>query len=428
MNFGWCTRPCISAFHMSAAFMVLACSDGRRTVTGAAAQYALTIRVQPGPSLTAVSQALAWPSAAVPGARVIVDRILTDPLDAPAADTAVTDAQGLVRFTTLALARYTIRVARTFSADERARAATALGDVEELAGVSTVAIVPPAGDTARVQLTGVGGSSLVISEVFPAWPATPSGQQYYYGGYFEIHNNSDTTVPLAKKILLNVHEGYLQSPQRPNGCTIFASIERDPTGVWGTWMYRFPDDARALAPGGHAVVATDAVDHRRFGGPGFFDLSRADYEFRGTADVDNPIVPNMIEVGPRIFVADGHGYRFRGGRQVWALANALDVDTLPRWTDAVFGGVYTRVPAAALLDLVRYDWDVPRSIPSITFCPSAIAGNIDAADAVLLTVQDTLGIHRKVSRTLPSGRVVYQRSRNSASDWIAGPGTPGKVP
>ena len=78
--------------------------------------------------------------------------------------------------------------------------------------------------------------------------------------------------------------------------------------------------------------------------------------------------------------------------------------------------------------LFRSDWDVPNSIPSITFCPSAIAGNIDAADAVLLTVQDTLGIHRKVSRTLPNGRVVYQRSRNSASDWIAGPGTPGKVP
>ena len=118
-----------------------------------------------------------------------------------------------------------------------------------------------------------------------------------------------------------------------------------------------------------------------------------------------------------------------GWARVWGLAVALGVDTLPRYVDHAFGrDTRLRVPVSALLDIVRYNWDMPSSNPSIVDCPSPIMSDVDAADAVLLKIQDTLAIHRRVSRTLPDGRVVYQRSRNSAADWITGPGTPGKVP
>ena len=410
------------------ALALLACGEGRRTVTGQSDRYSLTVQVRPGEGLAAVSQALAWPSNGVPGARVIAERVLNESTDAPAADTTESDARGVARFTTLALASYAVRVARTFSTTERTLAASALGDVDELVGVVKVSITPALTDTTHITLSRVGGSSLVISEVFPAFPTGPSGQQYYYGGFFEIANNSDSIVPLEGKVWFDAWPAYIQSPQRPNGCSIHLPIERDPGGLWVRWMYRFPVGAKPLASGDAIVLATDAIDHRAFGRAGFFDLSRAHFEFRGTSDVDNPLVPNMTEIGPRVFAADGHGYRFGGGRKVWGLANPLNVDSLPQWTDLVFGGKYVRIPVSALLDVVRYKRNVPRFDPRIVDCPSAVLESVDAGDAVLLTIEDTLGIHRKVSRTLPSGRVVFQRSRNSAADWITGPGTPGKVP
>ena len=411
------------------ALALLACGDGRRTVTGQSDRYSLTVQVRPGEGLAAVSQALAWPSNGVPGARVIAERVLNESTDAPSTDTVISDAQGVAQFAALAMGRYTLRVARTFSVAERERAEKVLQDVDELVGVVRISLTARLSDTARVELARAGGSSLIFSESFPAWPAGPSGNQYYFGGYLEIVNNSDTSIVLAGKLWFDAHRGYIRSNVHPDGCSFFLAIERDPDGVWTRWLFRFPDTAKPLAPGEAIVLAIDAVDHRPFGRAGFFDLSGADFEFLGTRDVDNPLVPNMINVGPQVYAALGHGWGFSGGRQVWGLANSVDVEALPHWKDVVFGGgTYLRVPTGAILDIVRYNWAEPHFFPDVVDCPSPIFGGVDAADAVLLTIQDTLAIHRKVSRTLPNGRVVFQRSRNSAADWITGRGTPGKVP
>jgi hypothetical protein len=409
------------------ALLAAACGDARRTITGQNAQFSLRVNVQPSAAITAVGQALAWPPGTVPGARVIATRISSDPSETPSVDTAVADAFGVARFSTLALARYTVRASRTFSAGERVLAAPGLGDAEELVGLSTVLVTADSAIATPIIVTPIGGSALVISEVYPAWPVEPSGQQYYVGGYLELHNNSDTTIALAGKLFLDVWDGYLTAPTRPDGCSIFSAVERDPQNVWVQQLYRFPVDARSLESGQTAVLATDGIDHRPFGRAGFFDLTIAAAEFPGSSDVDSPLVPNMIDLSPRPREADGHGWRFRGGRQYWAIANGLRTDTLARWTDAVFGTILTRVPVSALLDLVRFDFDEPMA-PGFALCPSAIAGSVDPSDAVLLRVEDTLAIRRRVSRTLPNGRVIYQRSRNSAADWISGKATPGLVP
>ena len=144
------------------------------------------------------------------------------------------------------------------------------------------------------------------------------------------------------------------------------------------------------------------------------------------ADTDNPLAVNMISVAPREYDAS-HGWRFRGGRQVWGLALPVGIDTLPKIARLPFDAsqsTWVRIPAAALLEIVRYNDNVPQFDPTTVDCPSPILSDIDAADAVLLTIEDTLTIHRRISRTLPNGRVIYQRSRNSAADWFAGPGAP----
>ena len=403
-----------------------ACGDSRRTITGRAAEVTLQVQLQLAPTLAAVARELSWSPGAVPGARVVATRIVTDPTDLPFSDTASTDASGRATFAALALARYSLRVSRALSPRERALAPS-LGDTDELVGVSTISLTTERGEVESIVVTAAGGSALVISEVFPSSPVGLNRQQYYVGGYLEIHNNTDSTIALAGKLFLDIFGGYITAPTRPNGCDIFAPIERDFQNVWAQHLYRFPQNTRALMSGATAVLATDGIDHTPFGRAGFFDLTIAAAEFPGSSDVDSPLIPNMINLSPRPLEADGHGWRFKGGRQVWAIANELKVDTLARWTDATFGTILTRVPATALLDLVRYDWDEPMT-PGFALCPSAIASSIDPTDAVFLKVEDTLAIHRRVARTLPNGRVVYQRSRNSAADWIAGKATPGVIP
>ena len=112
---------------------------------------------------------------------------------------------------------------------------------------------------------------------------------------------------------------------------------------------------------------------------------------------------------------------------MWGLATALNIDSLARSPFLPLvpsSDTYIRIPNTALLDLVRYNWDVPQFDPISVDCPSPILSDIDAADAVLLTVEDTLSIHRRLSRTLPNGRVIFQRSRNSATDSFARRATP----
>jgi hypothetical protein len=56
-------------------------------------------------------------------------------------------------------------------------------------------------------------------------------------------------------------------------------------------------------------VAIDGVDDSVVN-PGLPDLSYADFEFEGTADSDNPDVPNMPYLGPDAAWNDGHGRPF----------------------------------------------------------------------------------------------------------------------
>ncbi len=321
-------------------------------------------------------------------------------------------------------------IAHSPATSERARASATLGDVDALVNTAAVTLADSSSAALDVALNPTGGSSLIFTEIAPASPPSKSGNQYYYGGYFRITNASDTVVALANKIWFDAYGGYIRSPIVPNGCSYFEALERGPGGIWTRYVYRFPPDATPLQPGASALLATDAIDHRSFGGAGFCDLSRADFEFVFGDDIDNPLSLNMISIGPREYEF-AHGWQVRGGRQGWGLAIAVGMDTLPKIVRLPFDAsqsTWVRIPKAALLEVVRYDWAIPHFDPLVVDCPSPILSDIDAEDAKLLTIEDTLTIHRRISRTLPNGRIVYQRARNSQADWIAGKATPGLIP
>ena len=113
------------------------------------------------------------------------------------------------------------------------------------------------------------------------------------------------------------------------------------------------------------------------------------------------------------------------------LAASLDLAPLPTHTYAFLpsGATLIRIPKEAILDVVQWKpMDATYTSPYVD-CISSVVPEIDAAEArSVINFTDTLSMHRRVSRTLPTGRVILQRSRNSAADWYAAPGTPGKAP
>ena len=158
------------------------------------------MRVSLSAQAAVVGQALGWPPAAVPDALVHVERVPEDLSEPMVVDTVVSDGLGVARFVGLPAGRYELRALRTFSEDERTRAASALGNADGLVGRASLQLGSTGTDTLRVDVTLSGGSSLLFTEITPAALPGPSGSQYYEGGYPEIFNNADTTIEIAGKL------------------------------------------------------------------------------------------------------------------------------------------------------------------------------------------------------------------------------------
>ena len=397
-------------------------------MSGTAPARGLTVRVRVVAELAPAAQALGWSGAAVPAATVVAEYASAEASQSPV--TATTDASGITRFSDLRAGRYTIRVSRSLAPAEQSRAGASLGDMDGLAGIATIALSASGADSVDVELRGTGGSSLVFSEIFGSDPLLGNGGVYYYGNYLKIYNQADTTVQLAGKLWFSSLPGYIEGTNY--GCSTFAATQKDPAGLWANFVYRFPPTARPLNPGESATIATDAIDHRQIkNAPGFFDLSRAEFEFRGNSDADNPLAQDMLDVGPQPFIGDGHGWRPTGGRTVIGLAASLDLAPLPTHTYAFLPSAATliRIPKEALLDVVQWKpTDATYTSPYVD-CASSVPTEIDAAEArQVINFTDTLSMHRRVSRSLPTGRAILQRTRNSAADWYAALGMPGKAP
>ena len=264
----------------------------------------------------------------------------------------------------------------------------------------------------------------MISEFSDKSEPTAGGGFYSSGNYLELYNNGDTTVYLDQKL---IGVGVSFSYDYPNApCSWSEQWSNDPDGVWIWFLYQFPGSGREypLTPGKNAVIATDAIDHREFG-EGAVDLSGAEFEFIGTADVDNPAAANLVSVGPRPCCVDGHGLWFYNVSDVVIVADPVDLGTVPR--DRYSTVPIWRIPADAVLDAatfrygVNYGGDVP--------CPQLVNRRFDRQEASLLGPGDHYySAQRHVLYTLPDGRTVLQHTGTSARDFVKLRRNPGELP
>lgn len=375
----------------------------------------LTVTVQVEPGDADVAAELGWAEGAVERALVTVRRE-----GSAREDTAQSDASGRAVFEDLLEGNYSISAVRLLDESERELLSTDNADVSVLGGGVTTQVTPPTQGRALSLTAGRRGSILISEWSFKG--ITPvSGDGYVFGGFIELYNNADTAVYLDGLIVGSGWARVVLGGLWP--CTDFDFFRLDPEGVWARYLYRVPGTGRThrLLPGRTAVLATDAIDHSEFV-EGGLDLSRADFEFLGTNDVDNPAVPNLISVGPHLD-RGSHGLIDQGFVGVPLVAGQIDLDSLPRRT--IFEPQeleHVRLPRNSLLDLGHFIW-----FGGLPVCDRVVDPSLDGAAASINAGDEARSMQRRVLVWNPDGTAILQDTNTSSRDFAEAPISPGVI-
>ncbi|MFQ5705485.1 MAG: DUF4876 domain-containing protein, partial [Gemmatimonadales bacterium] len=275
---------------------------------------------------------------------------------------------------------------------------------------------------------------LVISEwYFTAIVPPAQNSIYYFPGYVEIYNNSDSTIYLDGKVFgagWSISSDFL--PGRP--CADDIQLRDDRRGIFARFMQAFPGAGtdHPLAPGAAVVIATDAIDHTQLV-EGTMDLSGADFEFFGPTDVDNPAVHNMIDVGLAPWIM-GHGLFFLplgAGSEVPFIADPVDISALPVELDPddISGSprAFVRYPGDKILDIATFRDRLNSELDAE--CLRMVNVKFDRVEGYFLpSTNAAVSTHRRVAGFRANGQAILQRTRTSAADFMVGPFNPGIPP
>jgi len=378
----------------------------------------VSIRAVMDTSYGALAAALGW-TAGIPRADVRV-HLMAEPYDSGYWRVSTTDSVGGATFAGLPYGLYEVEVTRALMEQEIAHADRPLTLV---AGGQRLQL--PADKPQDVAVGPDRRGSLVFSEVEMNTPdqSQTGGDGYSGATYFEVYNNSDSTVYLDGKyygMSWNLNSDYSTTP-----CAQTVVVRNDPDGVWTQWIVRFPGRGTdyPLAPGQVALIAESAIDHRAIL-PTLPDLSRADFE-RGGPYADNPQVPNLQDIGPG---------RVRSllDTEPLFLSEPVDLGVLPRYVDPWSGHVYVRIPGTKVLDVQAYtaDWTTwnYKAVPACLEETYRSFERLPGPAAARSDFDNALSLQRQVLTVLPDGRKLLQDTNTSMLDFVKAPRTPGWIP
>jgi hypothetical protein len=316
--------------------------------------------------------------------------------------------------------RYELRAVRWLTDTERGR----LAQGDDAVGFLTKSTLVTGSATGPIFLTTSRRRGLVISE----WMSAPLynssvSDDYLFSGYLRLYNNADTTAFLDGLIIGSGLAGQFDYPNF--GCNLYRPYSEDPAGIWALRFVQLPGTGTQypLPPGQTAVLVTDAIDHRPLF-PGGLDLRRANFEYYGDADVDNPDVPNAPEAGQPTPL--GHGLFWSSLANIVFVALPLDPGTLRR--QALPGNqdfLWARIPKEKLIEVMAMKTTYRPGYPE---CERLVHETFDREAVKLLEfgggTADSLAYRRLVVPFTISGRAVLQHTRWSALDFRATPRTP----
>ncbi|MHB1224780.1 MAG: hypothetical protein ACYC2G_12180 [Gemmatimonadaceae bacterium] len=454
------SAPAASPPRILAAFalaLIAGCDYGTVQLTEPAGPptSGVTVTVRLADADRGLAAALGWAEGAVPGAEVTLwpasypdDADISPLVDAPELVRVSADDAGAAVLGDQGAGQYRLKARRILSEAEReALAETGWRDVVGVAGIASVRVlgdgsvgVRNPGDEsqpgAAVTAVPMRQGGLVLSQWSAGFLHASNTTEYEGGKYLTLYNNGDSTIYLDGVIFATRYSYWeLDYPLRP--CALSERYRHDEGGVWARTAMRFPGSGGEypVLPGRGVLLAADAIDHRgkgldRDGTPSdaLFDLRGADFEFLGPADVDNPAVPNMVQVARDPFTTSGHGL-FARPDDVVLLWSPEQWESLPRDNDFFDNAPWTRLPTSGRVDAVVFGAMDDSGI-GIAFCDYRVARVFDRERARLDSqgFSPVVAYHRRVALTLPDGRVVLQNTRTSAQDWASAPPVPAAAP
>jgi hypothetical protein len=383
---------------------------------------ALTIHVVVDTPAAELGAALGWETG-VPGATVRVHRA-EEPYAENYWHVSGTDTTGVALFVDQLPGLYEVEVTRPLTAAEVVQADST---ARLLAGGRRISVSP--GAQSAVAAIADHRGSLVFSEFFLTEPShlETGGISYPDAKYFEIYNNSDTTIYLDGKYWGVGWEFLRDYSAWP--CAQTAPVRNDSAGVWTREVLRFPGAGAdyPVQPGEVALVAKSALDHRPVH-PGLYDLSHADFEWGGYRSADNPDVPNLQDIGLRPLRFNNPFYE-----DPVFLSEPVDLAALPQYTDPHSGSKWVRIPRDAILDVwvSAQDWTTSSYTPGVSLCLEATHKYFERLPGPAFAASDweeALSIQRRVLYVLPDGRKVLQDTDTSMEDFVKAVRTPGWIP
>jgi hypothetical protein len=372
---------------------------------------------------SALADSLGW-DGVVPGAEVNVLRNGTDQWI-----TQRTDWSGVARFERLLPGIYRVYGGKVLTPAE----AVAVGGVLRAFGDGNTELVM--GDTTvELRLYGDRPRSLVIAEIATGEPR-PWEVSYNLSKYFEVYNNSDSTVYLDGVLfgdwwIWTTHTAH-------TSCAVSEPWRRDSLGVGARAMLAFPGTGREypIAPGEVKVVAVAAIDHTPVH-PTTLDLSNADFEIGSPAVANNPAVPDMLDVGLESWSAyNGPGHRLTGATSAYFLALPVDVSSLDVMYRDLQGREWLRMPRSTVLDFVRLTSVWPESDLEYPPCLNGMHPIFERYEGGFHRIgfdidYESSEIHSYERRVLhdTSGRLILQNTNTTAFDFFSSTRTPGRLP
>ncbi|KPJ92374.1 MAG: hypothetical protein AMS18_07555 [Gemmatimonas sp. SG8_17] len=363
---------------------------------------------------SALAEALGW-SQGVPNAELQLHRMI----EAFQPDHFYTDSTGHVHVPERMPGYHLVAAFKSITADE----AAAAGAVPRVFadGLKTEFL----GNTLQLALGGDQRGSLVISETYSG--GRTYGIDYQWAAFWELYNNSDTTVYLDGMLLGRAFGG---SSGAIFTCEELRQVREHPEGLVAFDFHQFPGTGHEhpVAPGQAVTIAVDAVDHSQ-AHPTLPDLTIADYELEGSGDPDNPDVPNVPPAGLNTDIL-GHGMQqFEFDTKFLALpVDPASLTTIP------FGRYrWSLVPTDRIIDVQHAEYMHPESPPHPELfypCPRWVNREFDRLEAASDKAFDhdnATSLQRRILRYTPDGRAILQDTDVSYFDFVIAKYSPGSV-